>query len=171
MSVSRISATSCNWVIADFLPHPVLEWSQNASGPFTFASSPSTIQVRWNDIWYFKQSGRHLWPTNSKCRWQIHLGSWSKQVDRKELLTLENPKCAEIVAQFSHLKGVTTNDNDEKAMLPVHLILGTNEYAKIKTGARPRVGRSGEPVAEYTKFGWTILSPGTGLDLSNIFLT
>ena len=61
--------------------------------------------------------------------------------------------------------GVTTNDNDEKVMLPVHLILGTNEYAKIKTGARPRVGRSGEPVAEYTKFGWTILSPGTELDL------
>ncbi|XP_066029903.1 uncharacterized protein [Pocillopora verrucosa] len=93
------------------------------------------------------------------------------KVDRNELLTLENPKCAEIVAQFSHLKGVATNDNDEKAMLPVHLILGTNEYAKIKTGARPRVGRSGEPVAEYTKFGWTILSPGTELDLSNMLLT
>ena len=56
-------------------------------------------------------------------------------------------------------------------MLPVHLILGTNEYAKIKTGARPRVGRSGEPVAEYTKFGWTILSSGTELDLSKMFLT
>ena len=26
------------------------------------------------------------------------------KVDRKELLTLENPKCTEIVAQFSHLK-------------------------------------------------------------------
>ena len=36
------------------------------------------------------------------------------KVDRKELLTLENPKCAEIVAKFSHLKGVNTNDNDEK---------------------------------------------------------
>ena len=61
------------------------------------------------------------------------------KVDRKELLTLENPKCAEIVAQFSHSKGVTTNDNDEKAILPVYLILGTNEYAKIKTGARQHV--------------------------------
>ena len=93
------------------------------------------------------------------------------KVDRKELQTLKNPKCTEIVVQFSHLKGVTTNDNDEKAMLPVHLILGTNEYAKVKTGARPRVGRSGEPVAEYTKFGLTILSPGTELDPSNMFLT
>ena len=82
------------------------------------------------------------------------------KVDRKELLALENQKCTEIVAQFSHLKGVTKNHNDEKAMFPVYLILGTNEYAKIKTGARPRVGRSGEPVAEYTRFGWTILSPG-----------
>ena len=30
------------------------------------------------------------------------------KVDRK------CPKCAQIVAQFSHLKGVTTNDNGEK---------------------------------------------------------
>ena len=91
------------------------------------------------------------------------------KVDRKELL--ENPKCTEIVAHFSHLKGVTTNDNDKKAMFPVHLILGTNGYAKIKTGGRPRVGRSGEPVAEHKKLGWTILSPGTEMDLSNMFLT
>ena len=92
MSVSRISATSCDWVIADFLPHPVLEWSQNASGPFTFASSPSTIQVHWNDVWYFKQSGRHLWPTNSKCRWQIHLGSWSKQSRPQRVVDIGKPK-------------------------------------------------------------------------------
>ena len=70
---------------------------------------------------------------------QFTLEAEVNKVDHKELLTLENPKCAEIVAQFSHLKDVTTNDNDEKA--------------------------------EYTKFGWTILSPGTELDLSNMFLT
>ena len=151
MSVSRISATSCDWVIADFLPHPVLEWSQNASGPFTFASSPSTIQVHWNDVWYFKQSGRHLWPTNSKRRWQIHLGSWSKQSRPQELLTLENPKCAEIVAQFSQLKGVTTKNNDEKAMLTVHLILGANEYAKIKNRGKTKswvLGRTSSRIYE-----------------------
>ena len=72
-----------------------------------------------------------------------------------EVKRVDIEKCSDIVAQFSHLKDVTTNDNDEKAMLPVHLILWTNEYTRIKTGARPRVGRSGEPVTEDTKFGWT----------------
>ena len=61
-----------------------------------------------------------------------------------------------------------------KPMFPkmhVHLILGTNEYAKIKTGTRPRIGRPGEPVAEYTRLGWTITSPGKELDFGNMFLT
>ena len=61
------------------------------------------------------------------------------KVDRKELLTLENPKCTEMVEQFSYLRGVTIQDDSEKPMLPIHLILGTNKYAKIKTGTRPRI--------------------------------
>ena len=93
------------------------------------------------------------------------------KVDRKELLTLENPKCTEMVEQFSYLRGVTIQDDSEKPLLPIHLILGTNEYAKIKTGTRPRIGRPGEPVAEYTRLGWTIMSPGKELDLGNMFLT
>ena len=73
------------------------------------------------------------------------------KVDRKELLTLENPKCAEIVAQFSQLKGVTTNNNDEKAMLTVHLILGANEYAKIKNRGKTKswvLGRTSSRIYE-----------------------
>ena len=86
------------------------------------------------------------------------------KVDRKELLTPENPKCTEMVELFSYLRGVTIQDDSEKPMLPIHLILGTNEYAKIKTGTRPRIGRPGEPVAEYTRLGWTIMSPGKELE-------
>lgn len=93
------------------------------------------------------------------------------KVDRKELLTLENPKCTETVEQFSYLKGVTIQDDSEKPMLPIHLILGTNQCAKIKTRTRPRIGCPGEPVAEYTRLGWTIMSPGKELDLGNMFLT
>ena len=93
------------------------------------------------------------------------------KVDRKELLTLEKPKCTEMLEQFSYLRGVTIQDDSKKPMLPIHLILGTNEYAKIKTGTRPRIGRPGEPVAEYTRLGWTIMSPGKELDLNNMFLT
>ena len=54
------------------------------------------------------------------------------------------------------------NDNDPKNMLPVHMILGANEYALIKTATPTRVGDMGQPIAEYTKFGWTIMSPGQG---------
>ena len=49
-------------------------------------------------------------------------------------------------------------DNDPKPFLPVHLILGASDYRTIKTAEPPRVGQLGEPVAEKTKFGWTIIS-------------
>ena len=43
--------------------------------------------------------------------------------------------------------------------LLVHVILGVNDYTRIKTQKRPRVGLLGELVAELTKLGWVILSP------------
>ena len=57
-------------------------------------------------------------------------------------------------------------DDDPKEQLPIHLILGVGEYAKIKTSSRQKVGVPGEPVAELTKFGWILVSPGQGVDLS-----
>ena len=74
------------------------------------------------------------------------------KVNKKELLILENPRYNQLIEGSSHLKGVRMDDVDEKA---VHLILGANEFAKIRTGERLRVGRRGDPVAEYTPFGWT----------------
>ena len=57
--------------------------------------------------------------------------------------------------------------------LPVHLILGTNEYAQIKTKTKttPKIGKPGEPIAELTQLGWTIMSPRSKSDLTNMFLT
>lgn len=63
------------------------------------------------------------------------------------------------------------DDTDTKPELPIHVILGTSEYAKLKTKAAPRVGNPGEPVAELTSFGWTIMSPGAVTNLSSVFLT
>ena len=63
------------------------------------------------------------------------------------------------------------NDKDSKEQLPIHLILGVGEYAKIKTSARQKVGVPGDPVAELTKFGWILVSPWQGVDLSQMFLT
>ena len=52
------------------------------------------------------------------------------------------------------------DDYDDKNTLPVHHNLGANEYAKFRTNKNLRVGKTGEPVAEHTRFGWTLMSPG-----------
>ena len=57
------------------------------------------------------------------------------------------------------------DDISEKTELPVYLILGASEYARIKTSTNPCAGKPGEPVAEYTKFGWTIISPGEEIEI------
>lgn len=93
------------------------------------------------------------------------------RVGKPTLLELENPKYREMLDRYSHLKGVKMLDEDTKTMLPVHLILGASEFARIKTEQGPRIGRPGEPVAEKTRFGWTIMSPGSEPDLSKMLLT
>lgn len=63
------------------------------------------------------------------------------------------------------------NDENKKAELPVHIILGVSDYAKIRTETRPNIGHPGEPVADLTQFGWTILSPGKEIGISSMLLT
>ena len=43
------------------------------------------------------------------------------------------------------------------------------DYTKIKTKERARVGKPGELIAELTKLGWVVISPGQESDLTNIF--
>ena len=93
------------------------------------------------------------------------------RVERGKLFTIDNPHYSEIFQSFKHLEGVVTVDNDPKPFLPVHLILEASDYAAIKTAEPPRVGQLGGPVAERTKFGWTIMSSGKELDHSKMLLT
>lgn len=93
------------------------------------------------------------------------------RVERGELLRINNPHYQKIIDSYAHLKGVEMTDHDPKPHLPVHVILGASDYAAIKTSERPRVGLPGEPVAEKTKLGWTIMSPGTEIDHTNMLLT
>lgn len=62
----------------------------------------------------------------------------------------------------THLRGIRIDDNDQKENLPIHVILGASEYALIKTQTLARVGVLGQPIAEKTKVGWVIMSPGQG---------
>ena len=93
------------------------------------------------------------------------------KVDKPELMTLQNPRYKDLKQRYPHLNGVELNDSDTKAQLPVHLVLGASEYAKIKTKTAPKIGFVGEPVAEKTKFGWTIISSGCESDLNPMLFT
>jgi hypothetical protein len=93
------------------------------------------------------------------------------KIDREKLLVLENPRYAEIIAQYNHLRAVEMTDKDAKAELPVHLVIGANEYTNIKTETSPKIGRQGEPIAEKAKFGWTIMSPGKEVNLNEMSMT
>ena len=101
----------------------------------------------------------------------FHLETEVTKVNRSKLLSLGNPKYEEKIARFSHLRGISMDDTDQKPELPIHLVLGASEYAKIKTVSMPRVGQPGEPIAELTRFGWTVMSPGKEVDLTPMFLT
>ena len=93
------------------------------------------------------------------------------KVDKTVLLSLPNPQYERIIQQHQHLKEVIMEDKDKKPELPIHMILGASEYAKIKTETKPKVGDPGKPVAELTALGWTIMSPGKEADLSSVYLT
>ena len=55
--------------------------------------------------------------------------------------------------------------------MPVHVILGISDYTKIKTQERPRVGLPGEPIAELSKLGWIIVSPGQETGITNMLFS
>lgn len=93
------------------------------------------------------------------------------RVEREELLRINNPHYQKIIDLYTHLKGVEMMDHDPKPHLPVHVILGASDYAAIKMSDRPCIGLPGEPVAEKTKLGWTIMSAGTEIDHTNMLLT
>ena len=84
---------------------------------------------------------------------------------------INNPHYQKIVESYAHLKGVEMTYCDPQPYLPIHLILGASEYTGIKTSELHCVGLLGEPVAEKTKLGWTIMSPGTEIDHTNMLRT
>ena len=90
------------------------------------------------------------------------------RVERDTLMKLPNPRHKDMINKYAHLKGIDTGDDDVKDELPVHLILGASVISKIKTVFRPRIGKLREPIAELTKFGWLIMSPGVETDSGNL---
>ena len=105
--------------------------------------------------------------TKHQFRFQTELHKLEKSV----LTELPNPKYVELQNKYQHLKALEINDNDPKTVLPVHIILGVNDYTKIKTQERPRVGLEGKPVVELTKLGWVVVSPGNNSEVTNLLFS
>ena len=87
------------------------------------------------------------------------------KLEREVLLTLPNPKYSKILKKYPHLKDVHMNDTDEKEQLPVHIILGASDFAKIKFEKSPRARKIGKLFAELTKTGWPMMFPGRESDV------
>ena len=69
------------------------------------------------------------------------------KVEKPELLLVKNPNYDQLLRKHDHLRGVTMDDGDMKPQLPVRLVLGNAEYARIKTSSKPLIGREdGEPI-------------------------
>ena len=92
------------------------------------------------------------------------------KVDKSVLLSIPNPRYADKIKTFSHLAGVTMDDEDTKPKLPIHLMLGASEYLRIKTHTKPKIGKAGEPIAELTTLGWTMMSAGKEVGLNSVYL-
>ena len=63
------------------------------------------------------------------------------------------------------------HETETKKSLPIHVAFGSGEYARVKTKERLLIGNEGEPVAEYTKLGWFVMSPRPELDEKTMMLT
>ena len=87
-----------------------------------------------------------------------------------DMMMLDNPRYKKLVEKHPHLKGVTMDDNDET---PPTCAPHTrnSECPRISTSEPQRVGREWDPIASYTKLGWTITSPGKEIDTTSMLLT
>ena len=107
----------------------------------------------------------------SSIRGKFEMTTTVSKVDKGVLLSVPNPRYADKIKRFPHLAGVTMDDEDTKPELPIHLILGASEYSRIKTHTKPKIGKVGEPIAELTSLGWTMMSAGKEVGLTGAYLT
>ena len=74
-----------------------------------------------------------------------------KKLEKSVLLEMPSPNYRQLQNTYPHLRDITLNDYNSKSQLPIHVVLGVNEYTKIKTPERARIGLPREPIAELTK--------------------
>ena len=91
------------------------------------------------------------------------------KLDKPVVTEVPNPDFAGILGKYAHLKGVNIADVSKKEQLPIHLVLGAGDYNAVKLEEPQRVGKPGEPTAEKTRFGWTLMATGKGEDSGKLY--
>jgi hypothetical protein len=86
--------------------------------------------------------------TVADVRGKFEMKTQVSKVAKSVLLFIRNPGYADILSQNHHLRGVKMDNEDTKAELPIHLILGAGDYSRIKTTTKPKLGQPGQPIAE-----------------------
>ena len=64
----------------------------------------------------------------SNFKGNFKMTSEVNKVNKPQLISVSNPCYQDMIQEFSHLKGLNMDDTDNKANLPIHIILGTSEY-------------------------------------------
>ena len=91
------------------------------------------------------------------------------KLDKPVVTEVPNPDFVSILEKYAHLRGVNIADVSKKQKFPIHLVLGAGDYNAAKLEEPQRVGKPGEPTAEKTRFGWTLMAPGKGEDSGKLY--
>ena len=75
-----------------------------------------------------------------------------------KLTSVRNFRPKILKERYQHLQDLEFSDVSDEEELDVHVILGLEDLCKLRTG-KMVWGEPGEPVAEQTKLGWTLLGP------------
>ena len=117
-------------------------------------------------------TGVEIYSANLKSRdSKFDMNVELSKVDKGELLTVKNPEYTKLLERFSYLMGAKRNDPDSRSQIPINVVLGASDYAMIKTTTSQRVWLPGQPIAERTLLGWTVMFPGSEEVDSSIMLT
>ena len=78
----------------------------------------------------------------------------------KDILThVQNPKITRIKNRNPRIRGLRFQEEGEtQDLLPTYVTFGVADYQRIRTNEPPvlRLNTNTDPVAEYTKLGWTL---------------
>ena len=99
----------------------------------------------------------NLQSVDGKFNMEIELS----KVHKPQILMINNPNFKGLCDTYTHLEGVKVNEDPaNRDQIPIHVVLGASEYAAVKTRTAQKVGQPGQPVAERTLLGWTVMSSG-----------